>query len=147
MRVDNLADETALVGGFLVDDQGLLTDEEFAVYREIFIFGQPPGVRVVGPGVGPWLTLETDQTVRVDTSANDVQVQLIPIAEYEGRTLYISNDKGPHDATVYCASGESLFDGKTSVTLAPTETLRVTAGGVESVTGLRFQRQRRRRRR
>jgi hypothetical protein len=128
MRVDNLADEVALVGGFLVDDQGLLTDEEFAVYREIYIFGEPPGVRLVGPDPGPWQTLTTDQTIRVDTSANDVTVQLLAIAAYNGRTLYVSNDNGPNNAIVQCVDGEFLFDGNSSITLGPMETVRVTAG-------------------
>jgi hypothetical protein len=128
VRVDNLADRVALVGGFLVDDQGQLTNEEFAVFREIYIFGEPPGVRVVGPDAGPWDTLPTDQTIRVDTSANDVTVQLLPLFSYQGRTLYVSNDDGPNNAIVLCAVGEALFDGNTSITLAPMETVRVTAG-------------------
>jgi hypothetical protein len=128
LRVDNLADRVALVGGFLVDDQDRLTDEAFAVFREIYIFGQPPTVRVVGPDAGPWDSVATDHTIRADTSANDVTIQLQPLYSYQGRTLYISNDNGPNNAIVLCAAGELLFDGNNSVTLGPMETVRVTAG-------------------
>jgi hypothetical protein len=128
IRVDNLADLVALVGGFLEDENGNLTDESVAVFREIFVYGQPPGVREAGPDPGPWQTLPTDQTLRANTTANDVTIQLIPIAQYAGRTLYISNDDGPNNAIVNCAPNEFLFDGNASVTLAPQETVRVTAG-------------------
>jgi len=128
MRVGNLRDRTALVGGFLVDDQGRYSDEDVAPLREIFVFGQPPSVRVVGPDAGPWATLPTDQTIRVNTSENDVTVQLLPLVSYEGRTLYVVNDTGPNNAIVLCVPGEFLFDGNPSVTLAPGETVRATAG-------------------
>ena len=128
IRVDNLADLVALVGGFLEDENGNLTDESVAVFREIFIYGQPPNVREVGPDPGPWQTLPTDQTLRANTTENDVTIQLIPIAQYAGRTIYISNDDGPNNAIVNCAPGEFLFDGNNSVTLAPQETVRATAG-------------------
>lgn len=130
MRVENLRNEVALVAGFLVDDQGRYSDESVAPMREIFVYAQPPVVRVVGPdATAPWLTLPTDQTIRVDTSGtDDVTVQLLPKADYQGRTLYVVNDTGPHNAIVLCADGETLFDGNTSVTLAPMETVRVTSG-------------------
>jgi hypothetical protein len=128
MRVENLRNRTALVGGFLVDDRGQYSSEEVAPLREIFIYGQPPTVRVVGPGLGPWATLATDQTIRADTTENDVTIQLLPIAQYQGRTLYVVNDTGPHNAIVESAAGEFLFDGASAVTLGPTETARVTAG-------------------
>jgi hypothetical protein len=129
MEVANLRNEVALVKGFIIDNQGLESDESVAPMRELFVFGQPPTVRVVGPDPGPWDSLVTDQTIRFDTSGgNDVTVQLLPIAEYQGRTLYFSNDNGPNNGIVQCATGEFLFDGNSSVTLAPTETSRLTAG-------------------
>lgn len=130
MRVENLVNQVALVAGFLVDDQGRYSDESVAPMREIFVYGQPPGVRAVGPdATAPWLTLPTDQTIRVDTSGTgDVTVLLLPLADYNGRTLYFSNDNGPNNAIVQCADGEALFDGNTFVTLAPLETVRVTSG-------------------
>jgi len=128
MRVENLRNEVALVKGFIIDNQGLESDESVAPMRELFVFGEPPAVRVVGPDPGPWATLPTDQTIRIDTSANDVTVQLLPIAAYQGRTLYLSNDNGPNNGIVLCADGEFLFDGLNSNTLGPTETMRLTAG-------------------
>ena len=128
MPIANLADEVALVGGFLVDDQGNLTDEEFAVYREIYIFGKPPGVREAGPDAGPWVTLPTDQTINVIATTNDVTVQLLPLADYLGRSLKIANGAGPFNGIVQCAAGELLFDGNPSVTIGPHETVTVTAG-------------------
>jgi hypothetical protein len=146
MPVANLVNEVALVGAFLVDDQDRLSDELVAPMREIFIYGQPPGVRVVGPGTGPWPTFPEDQTIRADTSGNDITIQLLSINDYQGRTLYVSNDNGPHNATVLCMAGEALFDGKTSVTLAPNETVRVTAGGSQTlVSSIRWGNRRRRR--
>jgi hypothetical protein len=134
VRVDNLATMVALVGGFLVDREGRISDEEFAVYREIFIYGQPPGVREVGPeALDPetseaWTVYATDQTIRADTSERDIAVQLLPLAQYQGRTMYFSNDNGPNNLTVFCWPGEFLFDGLETVTVPPQETLRVTAG-------------------
>jgi hypothetical protein len=134
VRVDNLATLVALVGGFLVDRAGRISHEEFAVYREIFIYGQPPTVREVGPprfdpDTGqPWEVFATDHTVRADTTDNDVEVQLMPLAVYQGRTLYFSNDNGPNNLIVHCATDELLFDGNAAVTVAPQETIRVTAG-------------------
>jgi hypothetical protein len=143
LRTDNLADRVALVGGFLVDDQGRITDEEVAVYREIYIYGEPPTVRVIGPAKwnpdrtdpdgtpdpGPWQVWPTDTTIRADTSGGvDVEAELMPLAAYQGRTLYFSNDNGPNNLIVYTGAGELLFDGNSSVTVPPLQTVRVTAG-------------------
>jgi hypothetical protein len=132
--VDNLGDRVILVTGYLIDDQGLITDEEFAVSRELYIFGEPPGVRDIGPaatdpntGVA-WAMDETDQTLRADTSANDIPVQLLPLALYHGRALFIVNNNGPHSVVVTTAAGETLFDGTTSITVLPMQTVRLTAG-------------------
>jgi hypothetical protein len=143
VRVDNLADMVVLVGGFLVDDQGRISDEEFAVYREIYVYGQPPTVRVIGPEAidadrvdaagnpdpGPWQVFATDHTIRADTSGTaDVQCELMPIAAYAGRTLYFVNDVGPNNLIVTCAPGEALFDGNDTVTVKPLQTMKLTAG-------------------
>jgi len=128
MRVENLRDHVALVGGFLVDDQDRLSHELVAPMREIYVFGQPPTVRMVGPGAGPWASLATDHTIRADTSENDVTVVLAPLYAYQGRTLYLLNDNGPNNLIVECAPDEFLFDGNATITVAPLETVRVTAG-------------------
>jgi hypothetical protein len=128
VAIANLADRVALVGGFLIDDRGRPSNELVAPLREIYIFGQPPTVRVVGPDPGPWLSVATDHTLRADTSIGDVVIQLAPLHVYQGRTLYIANDTGPNTAFVQPSPGEFLFDGSTSVAVAPLETLRVTAG-------------------
>lgn len=144
MRVDNLRDEIALVGAFLVDDQGRLTDEEFAVFREIYVFGQPPTVREVGPAKwdpdrvdaggnpdpGPWYAYATDHNIRADATANEVEIQLPPLHVYEGRSLKILNDSSTDafNVIVFAYPGEALFDGNTTVTLLPGQTLTITAG-------------------
>jgi len=127
MGVDNLADLVALVVGYAVDDQGNITDEELACYREIYIFGEPPAVRVVGPGAGPWQALVTDQTLRADTSANDITIQLLPLANYQGRQMYVVND-GTHNVIVQTVTDETFWDGSATITGAPGETLTITAG-------------------
>jgi hypothetical protein len=133
VEVPNLADQVVLVGGFLVDRDDNATDEQFACFRMIYIFGQPPMVREVGPEANdpatgtPWLADVTDQSIRADTSANDVNVQLLPIAQYDGRTMLICAD-GANNVIVTCDGSELLFDGSSSVTLPGYQTLRVTAG-------------------
>jgi hypothetical protein len=139
VRVDNLANRVALVGGFLVDSQGNLSDEQVAVFREIYVFGAPPQVRTVGPEANdpnpdaagaPWQADEFDQTIRVDNSQNDVNINLPPLAVYEGRTLYIVPDPaGAYNAIVNTYPGETFWDGSTQITVAPGETSRITAGG------------------
>jgi hypothetical protein len=128
MTTANLADRVALVGGFLIDDRGRPSHEQVAPMRELYIFGQPPTVRVVGPDPGPWQSLATDHTIRADTSANDVTVQLSPLYVYQGRRLYLVNDSGPFNLIVTCFAGEFLFDGANIVTVGPYETVKVTAG-------------------
>ena len=130
LRVENLADKVALVTGYLVDDQGRITDEQYAVFREIYIYGQPPTVREIGPDPGPWEALATDHTLRADTSANIVTVQLPPLYVYAGRGLLIFNDgtEGDFDVHVLAAAGETMFDGNTSVIVPPANSLRITSG-------------------
>lgn len=132
MRIDNLRDVVALVAGFLVDSEGHQTWETVAVFREIYIFGQPPTVRIVGPAPldpdgNTWQAFETDHTIRVDTSANDITFQLPPLYVYQGRTLVIWND-GAFTVTVEAYPGEALWDGSTSVILDTQGTcLKVTS--------------------
>lgn len=145
MRVENLRNEVALVAGFLVDDQGHYSAEAVAPMREIFVFGQPPTTRMVGPArwdpdrlaidgtpdPGPWYAYATDHNLRCDTTGTtDVEVQLPPLAVYQGRPLLIFNDgvDGSHNVVVFTVSGETLFDGNTAVTVPPANSLRVTAG-------------------
>ena len=139
VRVDNLADRVALVVGFLVDDQGNLSDEQFAVCREIYVFGAPPLVRTVGPTANdpdtgsPWEAETYDQTIRVDVTQNDVQINLPPLAVYQGRTLYIVPDPmGTFNAVVNAYAGETFWDGSIQITVAPGETSRITAAGEDN---------------
>lgn len=134
LRLENLSDKVVLVTGFLVDTQGRITDDQFAVHREIYIYGEPPHVRDIGPAANDpatgvaWLINEADETIRVDTSANDVNVKLLPLVSYHGRELKITNNNGPHNAIVTPTSGDPLFDASTTVTIAPLETARFTSG-------------------
>lgn len=121
MTIPNLRDQVALVAGFLIDEQGRVSDESLGPLREIYIYGQPPTVRVVGPAPldpdgNTWQAFETDHTIRVDTSANDITLQLPPLYVYQGRTLVIWNDGGGV-VTVNAFPGETLWDGSTSATL------------------------------
>jgi hypothetical protein len=129
-EVPNLPDEVVLVGGYLIDSSGNQTDDEFACYRMIYIFGQPPTVRTLGPGAGPFDILVTDQVVRVDSSANDVALNLLPMVDYQGRGLLVFNI-GPNN-TVIAASGADVFpDGTQGYTLSSAGgTVRITAGGI-----------------
>jgi hypothetical protein len=130
-EVPNLTDEVVLVGGFLVDGDGRQTDEEFGCYRMIYIFGQPPTVRVLGPGPGPFDVLITDQVIRVDSSQNDVSLTLPPLTDYQGRGLLILNE-GPNNSIIG-TSGSDTFPGGSaqSYTLSGSgATVRITAGGI-----------------
>jgi hypothetical protein len=131
--VPNLANDVVLVGGFLVNTDATSTDEQFAAYRMIYIFGQPPVVRIVGPAAGPYTMAITDQTIRCDTSANAITINLLPIDQYMGRTLLIFND-GANPVVVNCAAGETLFDGSASIGIpAFGNALKVTAGQETSI--------------
>ena len=128
--VPNLTDEVVLVGGLLVDEAGHQTDDGFAAYRMIYIFGQPPTVRVVGPGPGPFDVAVTDQVIRVDSSAKDVTLQLPPLAVYQGRGLLVFN-QGAYSAIIDTTSPDTFPDGSGQFTLsAPGGTARITAGGI-----------------
>jgi hypothetical protein len=127
--VPNLTDEVVLVGGFLVDLEDHQTDDGFAAYRMIYVFGQPPTVRVVGPDAGPFNVLVTDQVVRADTTDNDVALVLPPLAIYQGRGLLVEN-KGPHSTIVNTTVPDLFPDGSSSLVLStPGGTVRITAGG------------------
>jgi hypothetical protein len=124
-----------LVGGFLVDDQDRLTDEAVAPMREIFVFGQPPSVRVVGPqSTDPmtgnnWAVGAADQTIRCDTSQLDVLLDLPPLAVLQGRSTLFVND-GTHDARINTTAPDTFPDGTAQLILAAGNTVRITAGGV-----------------
>lgn len=135
-EVPNLSDEVVLVGGYLVDVDGHKTDDAFACYRMIYVFGQPPTVRVVGPAANdpataqPWAVLVTDQVIRVDSSANDVTLTLLPLADYQGRGLLVFNE-GQYSTTINTTAPDTFPDGTTQLVLsAPGGTVRITAGGI-----------------
>jgi hypothetical protein len=134
IAVPNIQDLMMFVEGYLVvDDQETL--EWLVEGREIFILARPPGVRVVGPDANdtdgnPWLLTSEDQTIVVDTSQNDVNVQLCPLIVYQGRGALIFNEGGPNNAIVYTTDPDTFSDGFTQQTLTPGQTLRITAAGV-----------------
>ena len=132
--VDNLANMVALVGGFLNDGDGHLTDDPFAVHREIFIFGQPPVSITLGPGAGPFDVDPTWQTVNVDTSQNNVTLTLPPLSNYDGRTLLVFNlFSGQVIINTFTGSDgsqETFYDGSTQQIIATQgESLRITSTG------------------
>ena len=90
VRVDNLDNSVVLAGGFLVDEKEQETYEPFAVFREIFVFGQPYEVRTVGTS-GDEMAV-TDQTMRVDTTDGDKTVYLPDLGPYFGRSTLVVND-------------------------------------------------------
>jgi hypothetical protein len=132
LRIDNLRDRVALIGAFLVDSNGAESDEQFAVYREIFVFGQPPTVRVIGPDPldpdgNKWKAFETDHTIRMDTSANDIELELPPLYVYQGRKLVVWND-GENQGIIDAAPGEILWDGSTSTSISQGQSASFTSG-------------------
>jgi hypothetical protein len=127
--VPNLADEVALVGGYLIDAEGRWTADSQACYRMIYVFGQPPTVRVVGPGPGPWQIEATDRTIRIDTSQNEVTVKLPPLVAYQGRDTLIHND-GSFDATVETTGNDVFADGSAAQIISAGLNMRITAGGI-----------------
>lgn len=121
-RVDNLRDRVALVGGFLIDDHNRETVEQAAVFREIFVYGAPPlyryipdGDETIGPG--PHQVEIFDQTIRANTTAGDVELDLLPLNSYAGRRLVIFNDGQNGKVQVNAAVGETFFDGSTQIVL------------------------------
>jgi hypothetical protein len=130
MEAPNLADEVALVAGFLIDDDGQVTDDEVAVYRLIYLFGQPPTVRTVGPDAGPFDVQVTDQTIVVDSSANDVTLTLPPLDVYQGRNLLIFN-QGTYSTIINTTPPDTFPDGsQQQIISAAGGTMRITAGGL-----------------
>jgi hypothetical protein len=128
--VPNLTEEVVLVGGFLVDADGHQTDDGFACYRMIYVFGQPPTVRVVGPDPGPFDVLVTDQIIRSDTSANNVTLTLLPLDIYQGRSLLVFNE-GPSATVIDTTPPDTFPDGSNEITIsAPGGSVRITAGGI-----------------
>jgi hypothetical protein len=128
-EIPNLTDEVVLVGGYLIDTDGNQTDDQFACYRMIYIFGQPPTVRTVGPGAGPFDVQITDQVLRVDSSANDVAVTLLSLSDYQGRGLLVFN-LGPNNCHITAIGTDTFPDGTQNYTIAGTGTARITAGGI-----------------
>jgi len=146
--VNNLGNMVVLAGGFLNDGEGHLTDERYAVFREIFVFGQPPNVRTLGPGANdtdgnPWQITPDDQTIAVDTGTNDVNVQVPPLAAYAGRTLLIFN-LGANSVIVTPTGTETFYDGSTVQTLTGQgNSLRITSSGDYSVAARKTARRKR----
>jgi hypothetical protein len=133
ISIPNIQDLTMFVEGYLVlDDQETL--EERVEAREIFILARPPGVRVIGPdhfdaSGNAWILTAEDQTIIVDTSANDVTLQLCPLIVYQGRGALIYCD-GTYSALVNTTAPDTFSDGSSQQTLTPGQTLRITAAGV-----------------
>jgi hypothetical protein len=93
-RVTNSTDQTILVGGFLIDKQNRPTLEDVACYREIYVYGEPYHVRTATEDTTTE-KVETnllDQTVRVDTTDGDQEVELLRVEPYFGRKMLIVND-------------------------------------------------------
>jgi hypothetical protein len=131
-EVSNLSDEVVLVGGFLEDTQGHQTDDGFAAYRMIYVFGQPPTVRLLGPAPGPFTLDATDEVVRVDSSANDVTLTLLQLRDYQGRNMLVWNS-GPNSTIINTDGSDTFSDGTTTSTLTGAgATWRITAGGIYS---------------
>jgi hypothetical protein len=131
-EVPNLTDEVVLVGGFLMDTDGHQTDDGFACYRMIYVFGQPPTVRVVGPADSPYSVQVTDQVIRVDTTSTDVTLTLLPLTDYQGRGLLIFNE-GPNSTIINTTAPDTFPDDSVKYTLSGDgATMRITAGGIYS---------------
>jgi hypothetical protein len=136
-EVPNLSEVVVLVGGFLVDTDGHQTDDGFACYRMIYVFGQPPTVRTIGPAAADpatglaWAVQITDQVVRVDSSLNDIPLTLPPLGVYQGRGLLVYNE-GPNHALIDTTAPDTYPDGATEFVISGAGTARITAGGIYS---------------
>ena len=129
VQVPNLTEQVALVGGFLVDTDGKQTDDSVAVFRMIYVFGQPPTVRQIGPGAGPYDVEVTDQTIRCDTTENEVLLTLPPLSILQGRSILVAND-GINNALIDTTPPDTFPDGTSQMTVEPGGTVRITAGGI-----------------
>ena len=134
MRVSNLANTTVLVGGFQVDERGTETPEEIAVFREIFVWGQPQGVREIetpaegetDPEDGLLLDI-SDSTVRMMTTEGETRTAVIPSHHaYFGRTLYILNE-GDGDLILKTEDGVPFSNGELVITLGPHSSVEITS--------------------
>jgi hypothetical protein len=141
--VSNIQFLMVFVEAYLVLD-GQETPEVMTEQREVYIVGQNPGVRVIGPSdndpatPGVWWTLTVDDmTVIVDTSQNDVHLQLPPLNDYQGRSCLIYNAGDPASgftAYVETSQPDTFSDGTTEFALSPGNSLSITAAGIFPVT-------------
>jgi len=116
LRVDNLQNKVALVGGFLVDRLGRETIETKAVFREVFVYGAPPLVRYLnGPDV--FDVYATDTTIRCDPEGGTMTLLLLPLAAYAGREISIFMDGTAGLVSVRTVAGEHFYDDETEVIL------------------------------
>jgi hypothetical protein len=134
-RVTNSYDQEMLVGGFLIDTSNRETFEQFGVYREIYVYGEPYHVRTVTEDeeTGKYVVEVEDQTLRVDTTDGDQNVELLPVESYFGRKLLVVNDgAGPSPGRVKIKpmTGEELQNGAAEVVLeAPGDWVELVAAG------------------
>jgi hypothetical protein len=147
VKVNNLTGNVALVAGFLLDEEGNETPEELAVCREIYLFGQPYEVRRTQGAAGN--TSLVDQTLRVDTSAGDVTVDLkvldatgraLGSGGYFGRTILVVNDgvgAGAGQVKVKPLAGDQFSTGEAEVIIdKPGDWAEfVAAGDPAKITG------------
>ena len=134
MRVSNLANSTVLVGGFCIDERGIETPEEIAVFREIFVWGQPQGVREIElPAEGEedpedGLVLDiSDSTVRIITAEGETRTAIIPSHHaYFGRTLYIVNE-GPGTVILVNEDDVPFSNGDLTLELGPNSSVEITS--------------------
>jgi hypothetical protein len=140
-QVDNLDNFVVLAGGFLVDEAERETFEELGVYREIFVFGQPYEVRTTAGGTDQ--ADLTDQTIRVDTSAGDVVLDLPYLGPYFGRSMLIVNDgvgTGAGRVLIHPVGSDQFATGETEIILTnPGDWCEFVAAGDKTQTVGRFQ--------
>lgn len=136
LSINNSPNQTILVGGFLVDNLDRETREEVACYRDIYMYGEPYQVRTT-------VTADddvklTDQTIRVDTTDGDVDVNLLPVQSYFGRKLLVVNDgtgASPGQAIIHPFEGEEFQTGDATIILEnPGEWAEFVAAGDRTET-------------
>jgi hypothetical protein len=90
-------------------------DVQYMPMRDIYFFGAG-GTRTVA---ADYTMAATDGIIKVDASAADVTITLLPYASIPNQRVHVQKlDAGTHTVTVQTTAGDTFSDGSTSRVLA-----------------------------